>query len=204
MNTLQRTDAWFAEREGKLTASAFGQAIGIAPGSRQQLWRRLLKLETFEGNAATDYGTEHEADALAAYQRVTNAGVKLVGLIVHREHQWLACSPDGLVEGGLIEIKCPFTQQIYDTIPPYYMAQIQGQMEITGRDWCDLICWTPTEMRIWTVKRSPAYWQWMHVKLADFWSYVQAEVEPPRQKKPSPPATDDLILADEWIDLLTQ
>lgn len=204
MNTLQRTDAWFAEREGKLTASAFGQAAGIAPGSRQQLWRRLKGIDEFEGNAATEWGVDHEDTALSAYVSTRKVSTKVaqVGFIVHPTYEWLGASPDCLIDdNGLGEIKCPFTQQIYPEIPVYYMAQMQGQMEVTDRSFCDFIVWTPERMKVWRVARSRSYWNWLHVRLADFWSYVEANIEPPRSKRPKPPDTDDLILFEEEFEL---
>lgn len=200
-NTHQRTAEWFKDREGKLTGSMFGQAAGLAPGSRQQLWRRLMGIEVFEGNEATAWGEEHEPDALGRYVEETNQDIKLVGFVPHPDLAWLGCSPDFLVgDKGMGEIKCPFTQQIYPTIPPYYMAQVQGGLEITNRDWCDFVCWTPTSTRITRIARSPEYWDWLHLKLADFWTWVVARVEPPRAKKEQPPTTDHLILSDRLIE----
>ena len=86
-------------------------------------------------------------------------------------------------DDGLGEIKCPYSQQLYDAIPPYYMAQVQGQLEITNRQWAAFICWTPENMRVWRVERSNEYWDWMHLRLADFWTWVVAKIEPPREKK---------------------
>jgi putative phage-type endonuclease len=185
-NPHQRTDAWFKDREGKLTASQFGQAAGLAPGSRQQLWRRIMGLETFTGNEATMWGETHEPVALDAYQNFQQILVEQVGFVPHQEYGWLGGSPDFLVGlEGVGEIKCPFSKEIPREIPAYYMAQVQGLMEITNRSWCDFVVWVPDAMRIWRVERSPEYWEWLHVQLADFWTWVVAQVEPPRQKKPA-------------------
>jgi putative phage-type endonuclease len=189
MSAAQRSPEWFKEREGKLTASMFGQAAGLGPGSRQQAWRRMFGLETFTGNEATDWGEKYEPVALDAYKVATGFAVELAGFIPHPTMAWLGCSPDLLVDtDGLGEIKCPFNQAIYPEIPPYYMAQMQGQMQVTQRKWCDFICWTPAEMSIQRVHRSDEYWDWLHLQLADFWTWFIAEVEPPRQKKPKIPA----------------
>ena len=184
MNPHQKTPEWFKAREGKLTASQFGQAAGLAPGSRQALWRRIMGLETFEGNEATQWGEANEPVALAAYEKLHQA-VEQVGFVRHPEHEWLGASPDFLVGlEGVGEIQCPFSKEIHKEIPAYYMAQIQGQMEITHRDWCDFVVWVPDGMRVWRVERSHEYWEWLHILLADFWTWVTAQVEPPRQSKP--------------------
>ena len=196
LNDQQRTEQWFKDREGKLTASMFAAAAGIGPTSRQAAWRRFFKLETFDGNEATDWGEKHEADALREYKaRVwPDANLTMSGFVVHPELPWLGCSPDVLVGNtGLGEVKCPYSQELYEAIPPYYMAQMQGQMEIANRDWCDFIVWTPNQMSVQSVTRCRDYWQWMYERLAEFWIYVEAGLEPPRAKRPTPPNTDHLL-----------
>jgi putative phage-type endonuclease len=204
-NELQGTEAWFKAREGKLTASMFGQAAGLGPGSRQQAWRRQFGLEVFEGNEATDYGTANEPNALAAYNR-TCAGldtdIELVGFMPHREYDWLGGSPDLLIDkDGMGEIKCPYSGVLYPEMPIYYMAQVQGLLEITDRDWCDFIVWTPERMSVRRIVRSDDYWRWLHVRLAEFWMYVVAQVEPPRSKKPSPLEIANLVISEKIIEL---
>ena len=198
-NPHQRTEAWFKDREGKLTGSAFGQAAGLGPGSRAQLWRRMMGMEpAFEGNAATEWGTDKEPVAVAAYEQHCGMSAQLVGFLTHREHDWLGCSPDFLVgEAGMGEIKCPFSQTLYDDIPAYYMAQVQGAMEVADKAYCDFVCWTPERMRVWRVARSEDYWRWLHMQLAEFWLYVQAAVEPPKlARRPKPPEVITLSKRD--------
>lgn len=137
----------------------------------------------FEGNEATRWGNDNEPVALAAYGSVTGLNVQQVGFVRHRQIEWIGGSPDGLTDFKLIEIKCPFNQQAYESVPPYYMAQVQGLLEITSKSTCDFAVWTPDLMRVFTVERSPEYWAWMYPQLAEFWAYVQAGVEPPRAKK---------------------
>jgi len=206
-NPEQGTPAWFAQRKGKLTASAFGQAAGLGPGSRQQAWRRHFGLEVFEGNEATEYGTTNEPVALAAYAGYCtefDTTMSLVGFVPHPEHDWLGGSPDLLIDmDGVGEIKCPFSGVIYPEVPPYYMAQMQGLMEITDRAWCDFIVWTPERMSVRRIVRSEEYWCWLHVRLAEFWMYVGAQAEPPRSKKPTPPEIANLVISEKFFDLST-
>jgi hypothetical protein len=59
------------------------------------------------------------------------------------------CSPDGLVgENGLVEIKCPLshthiTYILSGGLDSDYFHQPQGNLLVTGRDWCDLISYYP-------------------------------------------------------------
>lgn len=176
----------------------FGQALGLAPGSRAQLWRRLQGIETFTGNVATDYGIEHETDAISALEEVTKQFVMPASFYVHKEFDWLGCSPDGFLgDDAVVEVKCPFSQTHYADIPLHYMAQIQGQMEIVDRPRCVFACWTSEAIKIWHVRRSPEYWEWAFPKLAEFWSFVLSGNEPPRfKKKPVPPELD-LVEAEQ-------
>ena len=87
------------------------------------------------GNEDTARGTAGEPIACAAYARLTRRTVTQCGLFLHRTHDWLAASPDGLLDGnGLLEIKCP--RYVHASgIPPIYMAQVQGQLHIAERAW---------------------------------------------------------------------
>lgn len=148
-----------------------------------------MGLEIFEGNDATAWGEQHEPDALAVYRDVITAGtpgtqVDLAGFVVHPGLDWIGGSPDFLVDkDGMGEIKCPFSQKPYDEVPVYYMAQMQGLMQICERQWCDFVVWTPRLTQVTRVYRSDEYWQELLVRLADFWTWVTAQVEPPREKK---------------------
>jgi putative phage-type endonuclease len=200
-NDKQRTDDWYKAREGKLTASMFAQAAGIGPGSRQQAWRRILGLEDVYENEAMSWGTENEPIAIEAYRaRHLDEGqmVELVGFVPHPTLSWVGCSPDLLVGSKrLAEIKCPASKEIYPEIPPYYMAQMQGQLEVTDRDECDFVVWTPNKLSVRSVARSHDYWDWLHERLAEFWMYVAAGVEPPRSKRVTPPDTSALISPEQ-------
>jgi hypothetical protein len=58
-------------------------------------------------------------------------------------------SPDGLVgDEGLLEIKCPTTttqikRALSDDYSADYKAQIQMQLWVTGRVWCDFVSFDP-------------------------------------------------------------
>lgn len=137
----------------------------------------------FTGNEATDWGVKNEPTAFAQYTYTMDRDVALSGFVRHSSIDWIGGSPDGLAADRVVEIKCPFSGEVYESVPPQYMAQVQGLMEVCDLPICDLAVWTPTKMRVFTIERSRDYWLWMYPKLAEFWSYVQANVEPPRAKK---------------------
>lgn len=142
------------------------------------------KCEPFAGNAATDYGTENEPNAIFAYEVKTGWLVFSTGFWTHPEHDWIGASPDGFVDAsGCVECKCPVNGQTHSEVPAYYYAQVQGVLHCTGRDWCDFVSWTPAALNIIRVTRSLDYWNWMFPLLQEFWGYVQSDTQPPRLKR---------------------
>jgi putative phage-type endonuclease len=179
----QRSPEWFAARAGRLTASNFGAALGLSPHmSRQELWRQLTGRSQFAGNVATDWGTEHEAEAISAYEEQTGNIVLPASFV--RFGEW-GCSPDGYVgDFGLVEVKCPYTQKLYEEWPDHYRAQVIGQLAITCRQWCDCWCWTPGgAVVVEKIYSDIAQWVEMYDALQAFWNFVVNDVEPPRQAK---------------------
>ncbi len=184
---VQGSEAWHQARANRLTGSNFAAAMGINPyQSRQKLYDELTgAVPAFVGNDMTDCGTKHKPGAVNDYG--VNAGefVQPTGFHTSCEHDWLGVSPDGLVgETGLIECKCKFSQELWDCVPDHYMAQVQGQLEITGRDWCDFVSWVPDDISVFRVYRSEDYWAEEFKLLQEFWECLINLERPKRRKKP--------------------
>ena len=180
------------KRAGRLTASVFANAIGIGYDSRQKLWRQLTgREERFQGNSATTWGSDNEIHAISLYQAVTGEIVESAGdkqgFVIHPEHDWLGCTPDGYAGDIVIEAKCPASMNLYGKVPDHYMPQVQGQMAITGKSKAHFICWTPQEFEIHEVPASPEYWAQCFELLSDFWQCMQEDKEPNKRKKPTLP-----------------
>jgi putative phage-type endonuclease len=181
----QGSDAWHTARKGRLTASLFGAALGVSPFmSRQALWKQLTgRVEPFQGNAATEYGTAHEPIALSAYEVMAGEIVRPAEFV--RFEDWSGASPDGLVGAdGLLEIKCPASSVIYAEWPDHYRAQVIGQLGITKRAWCDCFCWSPLGSKIVErIHHDEEEWQRVLGALRQFWRHVVEDKEPTRQAK---------------------
>ncbi|MGC8534882.1 MAG: lambda exonuclease family protein [Rhizomicrobium sp.] len=167
----QRTDAWFAARLGKATASRIadiiaktksGYSTSRANYAAQLVAERLTgtPADTFS-NAAMQWGTEKEPEARIAYEFMHNTQVSEVGFIDHPRIAMSGASPDGLVgSDGLLELKCPNTATHIETllggsVPGKYLTQMQWQMACTGAAWCDFASYDPRlpdEMKLF-VKR---------------------------------------------------
>jgi hypothetical protein len=104
--------------------------------------------ETFK-NAAMQWGNDMEPHARTAYEFITGNKVSTVGLFKNDSLVGTHASPDGMVSfDGLIEIKCPNTAThiemlAKENIEPKYLTQMQWQMYLTERDWCDFVSYDP-------------------------------------------------------------
>jgi hypothetical protein len=128
------------------------------------------------------------------------------GLLVSPQIPYLGCSPDGIVhcphcvdkENGLLEIKCPYK---YRNVSPMtaaenkdffceivdgqlklkhshnYYYQIQGQLGITGRKWCDFLVWTLEGHSVERIEFDPCFWNECVQKLKHFFEqYIVPEI----------------------------
>lgn len=194
----QRSDDWHAARCGKATASRFEDLVATlksgGPAQASKDYMTELVVERLTGvpypdyvNAAMRWGNEYEDAARAAYERRTGVQVEETGFIAH-DTLLAGCSPDGLVDwDGLIEIKCPFNSAVHiETLllgmPKEHMPQIQGQMWITGRQWCDFVSYDPRmpeplQLYVQRIPRDPAFIADLERKVTSFLAEVGAKVE---------------------------
>ena len=155
---IQGSDEWQKARIGIPTASEFDCLITTKgePSKQKQKYLYKLAAERITGikengykNADMERGNILEAEARAFYELENSCEVEQVGICYLDEKKQVACSPDGLVgKDGLIEIKCPlsYTHVSYlleGVLPMDYFQQIQGQLYVTGRKWCDFFSHYP-------------------------------------------------------------
>ena len=152
----QRTEEWFQQRLGKVTASRISDVMtktksGAYGASRKNYMMQLLcerltggKQDDFQ-NAAMLRGIELEPFARISYEALTGRIVKEAEFIIHPTIQDLGASPDGLVDDcGMVEIKCPNTAQHVEFIrtgkvDSKYEWQMRAQMACADRDWNDYV-----------------------------------------------------------------
>ena len=99
---------------------------------------------------AMQWGIDNEAAARMVYEEVAGWAVQTVDFIEHPLDPMVGGSPDGLVaDHGGIEIKCPastrnhLAYRLGGECPKEHVAQVQGNMWITGRKWWDFISYDP-------------------------------------------------------------
>lgn len=165
----QRTPEWFKARQCRVTASEAASCLtksqkvcetyanefnitnfkyneneALNPYEKKVDYI-IKKCEGFFGEAKfrdtvfTLWGKKYEEIACRLYSKINNARVIEFGLVAHGRLKWLAASPDGITEDGImLEIKCPKSRKIDDKCPPlYYWIQTQIQLEVCDLDFCD-------------------------------------------------------------------
>jgi putative phage-type endonuclease len=153
----QRSDEWYALRLGVATASDFGKIITPtgqptkSERSKDYMYKLISQLILGSDDEAMVVptgpmmrGKIMENDAADYYHLVTGNSTKEVGFILS-DNKMYGASPDRLVDDdGLVEIKVPnagthIGYLINDSIDPIYKPQVQGQLLLSGRQWCDWV-----------------------------------------------------------------
>jgi len=109
-------------------------------------------VDAFQGNAWTEAGKEDEAAARDHYEFTYGNEVSQIGFITLDDGS-CGCSPDSLVnDDGLLELKRLKGELLVEMnlyylkhkkLAPDYVAQVQGQMWICERKWCDVMFYNP-------------------------------------------------------------
>jgi len=161
-NMEQYSDEWWAIRNGKASASNAKKLVTSTGAASKSMAEYAVELandmfagkstDSFAGNVHTERGTELEPEARSNYEMTNQVEIIETGIITDDLMRW-AASPDGVVgDDGLIEIKClspkRHTQALLyfkknNKAPTDYIAQIQMQMLLAEREWCDLCLYHP-------------------------------------------------------------
>jgi hypothetical protein len=110
------------------------------------------------------------------YEEQTNCTVEKCGLFVDQDNPFLGASLDGLIaDDGLIKVKCLHSVKDLEVIDHVktthdYYHQVQGQLNITGRQWCDFVVFTRKgELYTERIKRDASFWEKVVQKLRTFY-----------------------------------
>jgi putative phage-type endonuclease len=152
-------DEWHQKRLGKLTSSRYENMMQKGKGEKRfgtecmkYVYEKVAELLTnaphvVESQAMT-WGSNMEAEAIKKYEEETGNKVTPADFIEFGE--FAGGTPDGLVgDDGIIEVKCPFNPAnhieyiLSNKVPDKYLFQVQGNMMVTSRKWCDFISYDP-------------------------------------------------------------
>lgn len=194
----QGTEAWFAMRLGKVTASRVADVMaktktGVSASRQNYLIELALQRVTgvFEQSFTTQAmqdGIDREAQARVLYEVTTGEFVDQAPFVDHPTIQGFGASPDGLVNSkGMCEIKCRGNAGHWEVIktgeiPKKYWIQQQAQLACTGREWNDYVGYNPnfpekSKLYIQRVYRDEAFIADMEAQIKQFLIEVEEEVK---------------------------
>lgn len=181
-NCEQGSDTWCDLRLGKPTASEFHRIV--TPGGKlsaqakpyayrliaEQLLRRMT--QDLDGLEWIEHGKMSEPDAVQVYEFTHDVKTQKVGFITTDDGQ-IGASPDRLVNGNGLEIKCPSPQvhigYLLGDLGDKYRPQVQGQIYVAEFEWVDFYShncdFQPVEIRTY---RDDAYQKLLGQSLRDF------------------------------------
>jgi putative phage-type endonuclease len=189
---------WLQERCGKATASRFSDVMAkvkVGEAATRRRYRMQLVTERLTGipvegykNAAMVWGNEQEPFARIAFEATQGVIIKQSGFVAHQSIQNCGASPDGLIEeDGLLELKCPESTTHIEWMeggkaPSEHIAQMQGQMAVTGRKYVQFASYDPRfppslQLFVVRVDRDPAYIEKLEKEVTAFLSEVDAMCE---------------------------
>lgn len=198
LNCEQGSLMWHEARRGVPTASCFANILskgrGSAPSRTRQTYLLTLAGEILTGKPASEYqftgahmerGRAMEAEARDLYAMVHDAEPLQVGFIRNTSAFGITgCSPDSTVgTGGLLEIKTKLPHLQLELLlaaefPDEHKAQVQGQLWVAEREWCDFVSYwpglPPFEAR---VHRDEPYISALKVEVQSFCDELAATVE---------------------------
>ncbi len=159
---IQGSPEWFEVKLGKVSASHFKDVLNKKTGQGTYMYQLLgerlsgVPSESYS-NKAIVAGIETEPQARAYYEALYGE-VQQVGFV--EVSDYLGCSPDGLIGiDGLVEVKCPFPSThvryiLENKLPATYKAQVQGQLIVTERKWCDFVSFDPRvkDRPLWKIR----------------------------------------------------
>jgi putative phage-type endonuclease len=156
-NIEQQSEAWCSARCAKVTGTRFKDLVaGESTATYKNLVTNIVcemitgRQEETYSNANMEAGIETEPVARKEYESIFDIEVQECGFITpgenHKYHEWIGISPDGIIPDlkGMIEIKCPLMRTHFEYIeagklPSEYRYQVQGQLFVTGFDYCDFM-----------------------------------------------------------------
>ena len=167
INVKQGSEEWHELRCGLISASRFkdimteprakkdkdlGLMSATAKSYLYELCAEIVTGQIKDIKApALDWGNDHEQSALDEYADWYDIDTGSTGIIINDEGT-IGGSPDALCaefsDGGMGEVKCPFNttnhiRNVSEGMDKDHLPQVQGNMMINGRKWCDFISFDP-------------------------------------------------------------
>ncbi|GAB0193660.1 hypothetical protein GRJ2_001831300 [Grus japonensis] len=201
---------WYEWRENRITASVASRIANskFANGKTAEVPQSYLKAVVSSSPSvqtpAMSWGIRNEKVAVRAYEQLKSQAVgkpvqvEDCGLFIHREKEWIAASPDGIITEaatgkalGLLEVKCPYKHRnrtvreackdkdfclevngdSYALKRDHaYFTQVQCQLAATGFKQADFVVHTTKETAVVPVEFDAEFWEQTVPKLEKFYA----------------------------------
>ena len=186
-NCDQGSEEWHECRRGIVTASRFADVLAKGQGITRRKYLYTLAGEVLTGECAESFTNQHmerghemEADAINLYAFDRELDPVVVGFMRRGR---AGCSPDRIVgTDGMVEVKSKLPHLQLEVLergdlPPEHKTQVQGQLWVSGRDWCDFVSyWPRLPLFVKRVERDEKYIATLAQAVADFVGELDALV----------------------------
>ncbi|XP_045773598.1 uncharacterized protein LOC123873001 [Maniola jurtina] len=178
---------WHSYRKTHITASIFQTVCHLKTESLLKYSSQILHKTTIKTKAMA-HGNINEKIAMKKYMDTFNLEITECGLFLSKERPYLGASPDGLLGSEtIIEVKCPYSSRNKEVCPlnvPYlqyengklslkknniYYYQIQGQLYVTKRKFCNLLVYTFKSLEVIFIDYDEEFIKYMLEKLDYFY-----------------------------------
>lgn len=164
----QTSTLWLDSRKLRITASKIHSVPKTARANPDKYVTNHI-YNRFKGSVATKHGNKYEPVARKWFEDTSGLSVTKSGIVVRSDEQYLAASPDGVIdENTILEIKCP-TKSLqsllnsgkYDVCLKEngeaflnkkgkngYYSQVQMTMYCTKTSLCKFVVWTEADQLV--------------------------------------------------------
>jgi len=160
LDCIQGDDVWKNARIGMVSASKFGDILtptgkpttGVKiPNYMNTLIHERLTNKKTETHCtdAMKRGIELEPEARDLYANINSCDPVEIGMAYLNDEKLISCSPDAMIgDEGLWENKAPLPHNhikclFEGKMPNTHIPQVQGQIWIMGKEWCDFMSYCP-------------------------------------------------------------
>ena len=193
-------EKWYNHRKFRITASKCKRVIQKPTTSPTKAIKEVLHLGNQYQSDKMRQGLADEKKILKLYEIKMGCKVNETGFVVSKSHPFLGASPDGQVDGGLVEIKriFPGKYTLHEAVcrrnickeSPHglvlsknhqYYYQVQQQMLCCECKWTDLVLSDINDMIILNVKKCNSFLSSIIPKLEIFYDrHIAPELAYPR------------------------
>lgn len=220
---MTREEWLAARRTAGIGASDAAAVLGLSPWkSPVQLYmEKVGEIPEPEATERMEFGLMLE-DVIADYyvQRNDIRVRRRNAILQHPDYPWMICNLDRVIVGqpGILEIKTTnaFNRDEWeDDVPIMYLVQVQHQLAVTGKEFCDVACLVGgnhyVQHRVWhneaiikrLIEEEDKFWN-QHVvpRIPPEWDGSEASTKLLAEMYPEAKAGKSVVLPSDVLNLI--